>query len=134
MFITPCKIEVLKNGKVRLLQPLEFRHKNILITLYNGFIWDLASIPSYLTSIVGCPFDYVMESALHDALYSTGLFDRETSDFYWYLALRSGGSYKNSVDKPLAKTLHAGVRVGGASHFKDGSIADAREFVGIEVL
>lgn len=134
MFTTPCDIRVLKGGKVELLSPLIFKHKNIEIVLHIGFIWDLASIPKGLHDIMGDPFDYVMESALHDALYGTALFTREESDLYFYLALRSGGKYKDSVGKVKAKALHAGVRIGGEPHYRTGSISKAREFVSIKIL
>lgn len=133
MFTTPCDIRVLKGGTVSLLSPLKFRDSRVEITLHAGFTWDLASIPDGLHDIVGDPFDYVMESALHDALYESGLFSRDDSDLYFYLALRSGGEFKDSVNKITAKALYAGVRIGGASHYKTGNISKARDFVSIEI-
>lgn len=134
MFTTPCDIRVLKGGKVKLIAPLKFKYRGMLITILAGYIWDLASIPDGLHDIVGDPFDYVMESGVHDPLYESGLFSRDECDLIFYLLLRSGGQFKDPVNKVRAKALYAGVRMGGGSHYRTGNISAAREFVSIEMI
>ena len=129
MFISPLRIEALKGGKFQLLSPLGFKDGNILITVQKGFIYNGASIPRSLWSVVGCPMDYAYESCLHDALYASKIFNRKECDKYFYKALKARG-----VSLITAKELYLGVRFGGEEHFGSDSIADAREFVGVEWL
>jgi len=129
MFISPLRIEVLKGGKYQLLSPLGFKDGNILITVQKGFIYDGASIPRSLWSVVGCPMDYAYESCLHDALYASKIFNRKECDKYLYKAMKARG-----VSLITAKEIYLGVRFGGEEHFGSDSIADAREFVGVEWL
>jgi len=128
MFITPLRIEALKNGQYKLLSPLGFKDGNIIITIHAGFIYDGASIPRSLWSVIGCPMDYAYESCIHDALYASKLFNRKECDKYFYKALRARG-----VSLPIAKQMYLGVRFGGEAHFGSDSVADAREFVSVEV-
>jgi len=129
MFISPLRIEALKGGKFQLLSPLGFKDRNILITVQKGFIYDGASIPRSLWSIVGCPMDYAYESCIHDALYASKIFNRKECDKYFYKALKTRG-----VSLLIAKEMYLGVRFGGEAHFGSDSIADAREFVSVEWL
>jgi hypothetical protein len=100
-----------------------------------GYITDLGSVPrlplAYAMAGNRCPRACV----LHDDLYNSGIFSREFSDEVFYHALivefneiidahiAAGVSglklaalkQKYSV---IAKMMYAGVRVGGASHFK----------------
>lgn len=129
MFITPLRIEALKDGQYKLLSPLGFKDKNIIITIHAGFIYDGASIPRSLWSVIGCPMDYAYESCIHDALYASKLFNRKECDKYFYKALRA-----QDVSLSIAKQMYLGVRFGGESHFGSDSVADAREFVSVEWL
>jgi len=129
MFISPLRIEALKGGKFQLLSPLGFKDGKILITVQKGFIYDGASIPRSLWSVIGCPMDYAYESCLHDALYASKIFNRKECDKYFYKALKARG-----VSLMIAKEMYLGVRFGGEAHFGSDSIADAREFVGVEWL
>lgn len=129
MFTSTLKIEVLKDGKYKLISPLSFKDENIIITIHEGFIYDGASIPKSLWSIIGCPMDYAYESCLHDALYSSKIFSRKESDKYFFKALKDRG-----VSLILAKEMYLGVRFGGEAHFGSDSIADAREFISVEWL
>jgi len=132
MQLTPCQVEFIKGGKVKLLTDLSFKVRGVIITLKAGYIWDMASIPRFARGVIGCPSEFIGESGVHDVLYESGLYPRDICDLILYLLLRSGGEFKDKVDRITAKTIYAGVRVGGESHYKQGSIADAREFVTIE--
>lgn len=129
MFLNPLDIRVLGGGKYQLLSPLGFKDGNIIITVQKGFIYDGASIPKSLWSIIGCPMDYAYESALHDVLYASKIFSRKECDKYLHKALMARG-----VNPIIAKEIYLGVRVAGESFFGSDSIADAREFVSVEWL
>lgn len=128
MFISPLRIEALKDGKYQLLSPLRFKDGKITITVHAGFIYDGASIPRSLWSVIGCPMDYAYESCIHDALYASKLFNRKECDKYFYKALKARG-----VSLSIAKQMYLGVRFGGDAHFGSDSLAEAREFVSVEV-
>ena len=134
MQLNPCNVQFLKGGKVKLLTDLSFLIRGAIHTIYAGYIWDMASIPKLARGIIGCPSEYIAESCLHDVLYESGVWPRETCDLYFYLILRSGGEYKEEVDKIRAKAIYTGVRIGGESHYKTGSIADAREYISVKRL
>lgn len=128
MFTSPLRIEALKDRKYQLLSPLRFKDGKITITIHAGFVYDGASIPRSLWSVIGCPMDYAYESCIHDALYASKLFNRKECDKYFYKALRARG-----VSLSIAKQMYLGVRFGGEAHFGGDSIAEAREFVSVEV-
>lgn len=131
MVLSPCKVEFLKGGYVKLLVDVPFLIRGVRITAHTGYVWNMANIPKLARGVVGCPSDFIIESLLHDLLYESGIYPRETADLYFYLLLRSGGEFKDEVDKIRAKALHAGVRLGGAPFYRSGSMAHAREFVSV---
>ena len=134
MLLAPCKVEFLKGGYVKLLADVPFLIRGVRITAHAGYVWNMASIPKFLRGIVGCPSDLIGESLLHDLIYESGIYPRETADLYLYLILRSGGQYKDEVDKLRAKAIYAGVRTCGAPYYKSGNVSAAREFVSIELI
>ena len=134
MFITPLEVRALKEGKYQLLSDLKFKDEKIVITVYAGFVYDMASIPSGVHDIMGCPADYAYESALHDALYASRLFSRKACDKYWYKALISFCEWKREVGRVKALTLYKGVRIGGEQHYGSESISNAREFVSVSYI
>lgn len=82
------------------------------ITVPEGFITDLASIPRL-------PFIYLilngiadMPGVLHDYLYSCGKYDRVECDRIFLDAMLSIG-----VSKWKAYTIYTGVRLFGARHY-----------------
>jgi len=91
MFITPLRIEALRDGQYKLLSPLSFKDGDVIITVQKDFIYDGASIPKSLWSIIGCPMDYAYESCLHDALYASKIFPRKDCDKYFHKALKARG-------------------------------------------
>jgi len=129
MKISQLNVEVLKDGRFKLLSSVHYEMEDKTITIHEGFVWDGASIPRELWSVVGCPCSYLVESCLHDALYASKIFPRKDCDKYFYKALKTRG-----VSLITAKELYLGVRFGGEEHFGSDSIADAREFVGVEWL
>jgi hypothetical protein len=102
-----------KSGKYRL-------NKAVIIDGVHvpaGFEWDGASIPRFLWRIVDSPFqpDLMVPSLVHDYLYSQGDksgYIREQADKLFKKLLIANG-----VDEDLAKTMYAGVKVGGGSHY-----------------
>jgi len=129
MFITHLDIRALGGGKYQLLSPLSFKDGDVIITVQKDFIYDGASIPKSLWSIIGCPMDYAHESCLHDALYASKIFNRKDCDKYFYKALKARG-----VSSIIAKEMYLGVRFGGEAHFGSDSVSSAREFVSVEWL
>lgn len=82
------------------------------ITVPEGFITDLASIPRL-------PFIYLilngvadMPGVLHDYLYSCGKYDRAECDKIFLDAMLSIG-----ISKWKAYAIYTGVRLFGASHY-----------------
>jgi len=93
-----------------LTAPLEYENENYIIKVYDGFVFDGASIPEFLWTIIGCPFGglYTSSACLHDALYATHLFDKETSDSIFKEAMLANGV----IDR-LAEQMYIGVKTFG---------------------
>lgn len=127
MTISTLYIEVLKDGKFKLAKPMLYDMGDKVITIYQGFVWDGASIPKSLWSTIGCPSDYLYESCLHDALYASCIYNRKDSDKMFYKALVAMG-----VDTVKALTMYLAVRAGGESSYGKKNMAEAREFISVE--
>ena len=127
MNISNLNVHVLKDGRFKLLSSVHYEMEDKTITIHEGFIWDGASIPRELWSVVGCPSDYLYESLLHDALYASCIYNRKDSDKMFHACLIAMG-----VDYFTAKTLYLGVRVGGEFAYGKKSKSEAREFVSVE--
>ena len=127
MNISTLHVEILKDGRFKLLYPIHYEFDDKTVVIHKGFIWDGASIPRELWSIVGCPSDYLYESCLHDALYASCLYSRKDSDKMFHSALTAMG-----VDYFTAKTMYLAVSAGGEFHYGKKSKSEAREFVSVE--
>jgi len=127
MNISNLNIHVLKDGRFKLLSSIHYEFEDKIITIHEGFIYDGASIPKSLWSIIGCPMDYAYESCLHDALYASCIYNRKDSDKMFHSALIANGH-----DYFTAKTLYLGVRVGGELFYGKKSKSEAREFVSVD--
>lgn len=128
MFASYLKFMLIDNGKYHLIDDLVFEASSYIITVYSGFIWNGANIPTSLQSIVGCPMDYAYESCLHDALYASKLFSRKDCDKLFHKALLARG-----VDEALAKAMYLAVRLGGEQNYGGDAIYQAREFVSVRL-
>src|SRR5512139_2730474 len=106
-FLTPLRVEVLGGYKFKLLEPLLYDNNKILITIYPDFIFDGASIPKVLWSLVGCPIgdSYSRAACLHDALYASRLFRKRECDILFYQAMLSDG-----VSKVKAREFYYAVK------------------------
>lgn len=115
-FTTPLEIRHIGEQHFKLIAPLEYESTDYTIKIYDGFDFDGASIPQSLWSILGCPFGgmYSSPACLHDALYSTHLFNKKTSDKLFHEAMIASG-----VDNKLAKELYIGVRMFGDSAYNN---------------
>lgn len=84
--------------------------KKELIAISPGFHTDGASIPRWLHSIAGTPFDprWMQEAALHDFLCRHGLYPRKTCDEIFFDAL----SENPTVSNARAQAFYRGVRIG----------------------
>lgn len=127
MTISELNLKVLSDSKFCLTTDVRYEFDDKIITIHKGFIWDGASIPRELWSVVGCPCSHLAESCLHDALYASCIYNRKDSDKMFHSALIANGN-----DYFTAKTLYLGVRVGGELFYGKKSKSEAREFVSVE--
>lgn len=85
-----------------------------------GFKTDGASIPRFLWSFIGSPFNgaYRLPALFHDAAYCTPGVKRAEADRMFYDAMREEG-----VSFVKAQLMWAGVRVGGAAPYAEAQAA-----------
>ena len=104
------RVEAIDDTHWRLLDTFTYDSEvaGARITVPAGFVTDFASVPRL-------PFVFLltgdtahMAAVIHDFLYTTKLFPRETADAVFYEAMRSTG-----VPRWRAWTMWLGVRVGG---------------------
>lgn len=81
-----------------------------------GFKTDGASIPPFLWSFIGSPFNghYRLPALFHDAAYGTPGVKRAEADRMFFDAMREEG-----VGLVKALLMWAGVRIGGGRPFAD---------------
>lgn len=102
---------------------------NKKLTIKSGYIYDGASIPRILWSLIGSPFQFSY-AIVHDALYQSELLTRSESDsiFIEILKLKGVGFLKRN-------SMYIGLRLGGwvtwNSHTQE-SIKEARKFITLE--
>jgi hypothetical protein len=83
-----------------------------IITIPEGFVTDLASIPHALPLAMAVNTEAA--AIVHDWLYTTGKLSRKTSDAVLFLALIDSG-----VSLERATTIYEAVRVGGVVAWKE---------------
>lgn len=85
-----------------------------------GFVCNGASIPRFLWSVLGHPFQYVARrpAILHDWLYRNKVVKRKVADQMFYDALIEEG-----MEADKAQLFYAGVRIGGSDAYKKGKRA-----------
>lgn len=130
-FSTPLDVRIKGEQLFTLVLPLVYENKKYTITVYSGFEFNGASIPQALWSIVGCPMGglYSAAACLHDALYTSKLFDRKTCDKFFYEAMISCG-----VDKATAIEMYLAVRAFGQSAYDDRTyLPESRNLVNIAI-
>lgn len=90
-----------------------------------GFRTDFASIPRPLQGFLDAVNDVAPAALVHDFLYTCGMFERrEYADRVFLDALRANG-----VGWIRARTLWAGVRLGGGSHYVEDAAQAADWFI-----
>lgn len=117
-FKTELKTDWIKNTDTIILERdlvyYDNRSKQVFV-IPVGFISDGASIPQFLWSVMGHPFqaDVRKAAVLHDFLYRHQVVRRKVADQMFYDALCEEGLNENK-----AQMFYAGVRVGGASSYR----------------
>lgn len=100
-----------------LSSPLVWQDSEHVIMVPAGFVYDGASVPKVLSSLVprfGGRYDRA--TALHDWCYTHGVMERAECDKLFYKAMRS-----DKVRWVQAKVLYWAVRIFGAKHYKKGA-------------
>lgn len=131
MFKTNLDIRHIGANTFLILAPLVYENKQFVITVYDGFDYDGASIPKALWSIIGCPMGELYSSAacIHDALYASRLLDRKLCDKIFHEAMLSSG-----VDRALAKKMYLAVRTfGESSYLENEKLSKYRDLIKIEM-
>jgi hypothetical protein len=94
------------------------------ISVYEGFKWNGASIPSPFWPLIGSPFNpkFMVASMVHDYLYRT----RKACDIYGRTIHRKEADkifkkllIHDGVDLELAETMYTAVRLGGQNSWKE---------------
>jgi len=130
-FLSTLKIEVVGEQSYILLEPLILEREEYTIIVHKGFDFDGASIPRSLWSIAGCPMGglYSASACIHDALYASKIFDKETCDNIFLEAMLANG-----VNEILAKEMFLAVRYFGNSVYEEAeNISKYRDLIEIKL-
>ncbi len=94
-FTTPLDIRIVGKWRFELLAPFEYhlgnyptKYNSDIITVPEGFITDLASIPRVFWSILSPIDEYVKAAVLHDWLYHTGLYSKTRTELIFKEAMQ----------------------------------------------
>ena len=92
-FKTDLCVKVIGKQAFEVTAPLVYNDGIVQLTVHQGFDFDGASVPRGLWSVIGSPMTdgYQRAGCLHDALYASQLFPRETCDWYFLEAMESDG-------------------------------------------
>jgi hypothetical protein len=110
------KLEMLGNYQFRVIDPLVYacsQHTNgAAITVPEGFVTDLASIPRILWDFLPPDGSYAPAAIVHDYLYTVTPYDRATCDKILLEAMAALGVpiYERDI-------IYGGVRLGGQSFY-----------------
>ena len=103
--------------EIIVIKPLRYydNRSKQLFEIPPKFRSDCTSIPQFLWSVLGHPFqhDVRKEGVLHDFLYRNALVKRIIADQMYFDALIEGG-----CDPVKAQILFSGVRAGGGDVYK----------------
>lgn len=119
-FVTRLKTEQIDDDVHQLTAKLVYQDEEEgTLTVPEGFVTDFASIRN-LSNLITYPLYALLAgygnyaSTVHDYLYRNGKLTRKRADDVFYRALRAEG-----VAQWRAAIFYAGVRVFGASSYKD---------------
>lgn len=130
-FKTPLRVELKGEQLFQTTDKLHYSNRKFDIIINSGFEFDGASIPKTLWSVYGCPFGglYSLAACLHDALYSTHLFNKAMCDRLFYEAMIASG-----VERSTAIQMYLAVRAFGGSAYNDKfELQKNRELVEIKL-
>lgn len=91
MFLTELELRATEPGEWALLAPLKWSGDNWMITVPDGFITDLASIPRLLRGAINQNGASRRPAVLHDWLYCSQICSRRTADHLFLCALKADG-------------------------------------------
>ena len=92
-FKTELCLKVIGEQAYEVMAPLVYEDDEVIIQVNPKFDFDGASIPQALWSVIGSPMTggYQRAGCLHDALYASEYFERETCDKLFLEAMESDG-------------------------------------------
>jgi hypothetical protein len=112
-FLTTLDVRYIDGQNWQLLAPLLVAIGDSLIRVPNGFITDFASVPRIPLAFMLFGNIGHRAAVVHDYLYVTAQVSRKQADEILRDLLREEGA-----GSLRASLMYAGVRVGGASHYK----------------
>lgn len=111
-------------------EDLVYENDQYIITVCKGFDFDFASIPRLFRGIL--PKDgmkYDRASCLHDALYASKVFNKETCDLLFKEAMKSDG-----VSDFWINTMYLAVKYGGRKAYNESEdLQKYRNLIKVEV-
>ena len=93
MFSTKLNMEVIGEQAYKVVTPLVYENKELIIQVNPNFDFDGASVPQCLWSFGFSPMTggYQRSACLHDALYASEYFERKVCDELFLKAMESEG-------------------------------------------
>ena len=113
-FLTTLDVRYHSPDEWELLSPLVVTAEDKLIRVPPGFVTDFASVPRIPLAFMLFGNIGHRAATVHDYLYQTGQVPREEADSILRDLLEEEGAGKIRSNR-----RYAGVRVGGASHYKE---------------
>jgi hypothetical protein len=126
------KIEMLPEGKAKLLEDFSYENDRFKVTAKAGFVFDGASIPKFFWRVIGHPFSFKLlrPAIIHDVCYASEYFEREYADELFEEMLDRSG-----VSELKENAMFMAVRIGGGSVWEEHteqSIMDALKFIEVK--
>ena len=115
------KIEKVNSREYKLTESIEVVVNKSRITVYEGFIFDGASVPRVLWNIIGSPFTgkYTLASLIHDALYRSESLKRKECDEIFLEIMK-----KSNVNYIKRYAMYYGVRASGGLIWRNHSVEE----------
>ena len=129
-FNSELEVRLIGKNKFELVNDLSYEEKEYELIIKKGFVFDGASIPRILWTTLGCPFGelYTAPACVHDALYSTTVFERKECDKIFHRAMRAKG-----VDDFTAKEMYLAVRAFGEDSYGNEEVLKYKDMVQIRI-
>jgi hypothetical protein len=109
-FLTPLQVEQVDETHWRLLRSFTYDSAVVgaRIVVPNGFVTDFASVPRVPVAYWLFGGEANAAAVIHDYLYTTGIFPKDTADGVFYEAMRASG-----IGFLRARFMYWGVAYGG---------------------